>query len=205
LTELAQFYGQESAYQALFKQWGATFNGQEKENVCQQAEKQGLRCLSGRGGLEDLRKWNRPAVLKLSDGRSKELYATLTALREDMAAFTVGDETLMVMRDDLLGGWLGEYTLLWRPPPGYRASLQTGQKGPLVEWLKARLSRIQDTAVDVSSHAVFDSALEEEVKKFQLSSDLTPDGIVGPQTLSRLISESDASDAPVLTERKKEP
>ena len=72
----------------------------------------------------------------------------------------------------------------------------------MVEWLKSRLSRSPDTAVDLRSHAVFDSALEEEVKRFQLSIDLAPDGIVGPQTLSRLVAEPDDSKPPVLMEKK---
>src|SRR6185436_13684032 len=46
------------AYAALFRAWGANYEG---EDACNQAEGLGLRCRSARGGLDELRQLNRPA------------------------------------------------------------------------------------------------------------------------------------------------
>src|ERR1039458_10228860 len=51
---------QEMAYAALFRAWGAEYQG---ENECRQAEAIGLRCLTARGGLDELRQLNLPASL----------------------------------------------------------------------------------------------------------------------------------------------
>lgn len=205
LADLVQTNNPDMAYRTLFEQWRAVFKPLDRADACRQAEAQGLRCFLGQGGLDDLRKWNRPAVLKLKDGRGKELYAALTALQEGYAVFNLDNHAVRLSKEDLIGGWSGEYTLLWRPPPEYRDNVRLGQKGPMVEWLKSKLSHLGGETVDLSSQAVFDDTLAQELKKFQLSNDLRPDGIAGPQTLSRLLDEADHSRSPVLIERKEEP
>lgn len=204
LAELVQAHGQEPAYATLFGQWGAVFKPRETDKACRQAQVQGLWCFFGRGGMDDLRKWNRPAILKLLDGGGGELYATLTALEEGVVTFTVGDEKLKIPKDDVIGKWSGEYILLWRAPAGYMDNLHLGNKGPLVGWLKSELGQAHGEARDVGPATVFDNALAEEVKRFQRSNDLDADGIVGPRTLSQLVMDSNAG-GPVLMERKKDP
>ena len=51
-----------NAYAALFRAWGADYQGGD---ACQQAEALGLHCRTARGGLHDLRQFNRPAVLQM--------------------------------------------------------------------------------------------------------------------------------------------
>jgi general secretion pathway protein A len=57
------------AYAALFRAWGADYQGGD---ACKQAEGLGLRCRSARGGLDELRELNRPAVLLLHDAQDRE-------------------------------------------------------------------------------------------------------------------------------------
>ena len=84
---------------------------------CLQAEAIGLRCLTARGGLDELRQLNLPAVLLMRDNQGQKFYATLTRLDERSATFDVGTETRAVALGALAEQWSGHYTLLWRMPP----------------------------------------------------------------------------------------
>ncbi len=193
-----------SAYQALLKQWNIIYGAAGKETACKQAESSGLRCLTAQGSLEDLRKSNRPAVLKFSDPRGgRDFHATIVAFEDSAATMIIKDETVNVPLDEMALRWKGEYAIFWRPPPKFEGLFRKGDKGPAVEWLVARLASVQGKPAPPSEDVVFDDFLIGEVKKFQLASGLRPDGIVGPQTLIRLDAVS-ASDPPLLTEKKKD-
>jgi len=69
---------------------GADYRGAD---ACRQAEILGLRCYSARGGLDELRAMNLPAVLLLSDNQGREFQAMLSALDRDSASFALGDRT----------------------------------------------------------------------------------------------------------------
>jgi len=203
LLDHRRFHTEIMAYEVLFKQWGASLRPQVSTRICRQAEARGLRCLSGRGGLDDLRKLNRPAVLKLYDNQGQECYEVLTALGEKTAAFSVGTETFTVSLDEIALWWRGEYTLLWRAPPKYRGSIQPGERGPGIQWLKARLAGLKGISAQPVDNPILDNATIDEVKKFQLSSGMKPDGVIGPHTLIRLDNATGGS-GPVLTGRDKE-
>ena len=196
LEELAGSQDRESACRTLLGLWGGSSQPQ-KGGVCLQAEMQGLRCFSGQGGLDELRKWNRPAVLKLRDVKGTEPYAVLTALRETTASFQFGGETVTLPVDKALNGWSGEFILLRRAPPKFSGNLRAGDKGPTVAWLKSRLAPVPDEATEPRANAIFDDQLSERVKEFQLANGLDPDGIVGTETLTLLVLEADTG-APVL-------
>jgi general secretion pathway protein A len=182
------------AYAALFRAWGVDEPGRR---TCSQAESLGLRCQTVRGGLEEVRQLNRPAVLRLRDASGQEFYATLTALDERGASFTIGTETLKVGLGALAAQWSGDYTLLWRAPPGMRDTLAGGARGPAVNWLAGQLARVQDKAAEAPTNAVFDDELAHRLKKFQLAQGLVPDSMLGPQTLMRLSGVGDQT-APKL-------
>ena len=77
------------AYAALFRAWGADYQG---EDACLQAEGLGLRCRTARGGLDELRRSNRPAVLHMRDDQGNEFHAALIELGPKTATFAVGNE-----------------------------------------------------------------------------------------------------------------
>ena len=182
------------AYAALFRAWGADDQGQ---NSCRQAESLGLRCQTARGGLDEIRQLNRPAVLRLRDDRGLEFYATLTALDDRGASFALGTETATVALSALASQWSGDYTLLWRAPPRLNDKLRPGERGPTVDWLAGQLARVQDKAAETPADAVFDEALVRRLKQFQLASGLVPDSKLGPQTVMRLSGAGDQT-APKL-------
>jgi len=179
---------------ALFRAWGANYQGMD---ICRQAEGLGLRCRTARGGLDELRQLNRPAILRMSDDQGREFQATLTALGPQTATFAVGGKTQTVALSALATQWSGHYNLLWRAPPAVQGTLRPGDRGPAVAWLREVIARIQGGKAEASKDPVFDEALMRQVKQFQLARGLIPDGNVGAQTLIRLVGVADQT-APQL-------
>ena len=189
---------QEMAYAALFRAWGADYQG---EGGCRQAEAIGLRCLAARGGLDELRQLNLPAVLLMQDNHGQKFNATLTRLDEQSATFAVGGETRAVTLGVLAEQWSGHYTLLWRMPPVANRKLRPGDHGPDVEWLGKQLAQLQGRAAETANNQMFDEAMMRQVKQFQLVQGLIPDGTVGLQTMMRLSGVADMKAPKLLREQ----
>ena len=183
------------AYAALFRAWGADYQGGD---ACKQAEGLGLRCRSARGGLDELRQLNRPAVLLLHDAQDREFSAMLSALDDQTASFVLGAQSRTVALGALAAQWSGQYTLLWRMPPEAHDNIAPGEHGPAVAWLARQLALAQGRATEPGKDPLFDQALLRQVKQFQLAAGLVPDGVVGPQTLMRLTGVADKT-APRLS------
>ncbi len=176
------------AYAAVFRAWGVDVQGAD---ACRQAQGQGFRCRTARGGLDDLRELNRPAVLRLRDDQGHEFYAALTRLGPVSATFTVGTATRRVALGALAAQWTGDYSLPWRAPAVVQGTLRPGDKGPAVGWVIDHVARVQGRQPAANADPVYDDDLTRQVKRFQLSHGLVPDGDVGPRTLIRLVSETD--------------
>jgi general secretion pathway protein A len=189
----------ELAYTALFRAWGADYQGAD---ACQHAETLGLRCRAGRGGLDELRKSNRPAVLSMHDKQGNEFFATLTALRPDAATFAIGTHTTTVALSALASQWSGYYSLLWRVPPVTQRVIRPGDRGPAVEWLSRQVAQVQGSVVEANQEWVFDDTLVRQVKQFQFSQGLIPDGSAGPQTLILLAALADQAAPKLLREQE---
>jgi general secretion pathway protein A len=170
-------------------------------DLCEQAGNRGLRCLQGRGSFTQLRQMNQPAVLTLVDEKKGAFYAALTNLRGKTANVVLGTEARVVELEEINRTWSGEYLLLWRPPPNYRGEVKPGSRGPMVAWLKQHLALAQGRTSPAEKDPEYDQTLGREVKRFQLSAGLVPDGIVGPLTIMPLSRASDTDD-PVLHDGK---
>ena len=182
------------AYAALFRSWGADYKSGEP---CAQAERLGLRCRSARGGLDELREFNRPAVLPLR-GQGREFHALLSTLDDKSVTLELGTQTRTVAIGALATQWSGQYTVIWRIPAEARENLRAGERGPAVAWLIRELASAQGRTAEPGADPQFDQALVRQVKQFQLAKGLIPDGLVGPRTLIRLAGIADKS-APQLT------
>ena len=180
------------AYAALFRAWGADYQGGD---ACQQAEGLGLRCRAGRGGLDELRQFNRPAVLQMRNAQGQTYFAALTGLDDRSATFAVGAKSATVALGALAAQWSGHYTVLWRTLPGAPTTVRPGERGPAVEWLSRQLAQVQGRTPETDP--VFDDAMARRLRQFQLAQGLVPDGALGPQTLMRLTSVADRT-APAL-------
>ena len=186
------------AYAALFKMWGTEYQKSGKAgDECRQAQAAGLRCMTGRGWLDDLRRLNLPAVLQMHDKQGQEFSATLTELDDKSATFAVGDANMKVALGVLASQWSGHYTLLWRKPPVASKKLRIGDYGPDIKWLNKQFAQLDGKTSGVAAKELFDEEMERRVKRFQTDQGLIPDGRVGPRTMSRLIAVTDAT-APKL-------
>ena len=188
------------AFQEIFQLWGAPYDKESALSPCEQARTYGLKCYEGLGSLNSLRNLNRPAVLRLWDNDGKDYLVALTLLKKDSAQFVVGGERREVLIDAVSPQWLGEYTLLWRPPAETDEVIKPGSQGPSVAWLDSQLSQYEGRTSEPRENILFDEALRNRVRKFQLARGLVPDGIVGAKTMIHLNSGA-SENAPVLTEK----
>ncbi len=157
---------------ALFKAWGAEYQkaDDKKNDVCKQAQAAGLRCMTERGWLDDLRRLNLPAVLQMRDKQGQEFSATLTGLDDKSATFVVGGESRKISLGVLAAQWSGHYTLLWRKPPVASKKLRLGDYGPDIEWLGKQLAQLDGKAPETSNKQLFDETMLRQVKQFQTRS-----------------------------------
>ena len=104
-------------------------------------------------------------------------------LTDDIAIFAIGDETRTVDIREIYTRWVADYTLFWKAPHQYKTKLDPGSRGPLVTWLDQQLSVVQGRAVRPDDKQVFDNMMIKEIREFQMTAGLVPDGIVGARTL----------------------
>jgi general secretion pathway protein A len=183
-----------AAVVAMFRGWGAAYSGSDTHLgvVCREAKAIDLHCRSARGGLDELRQTNRPAVLQLHDAQGREFFATLTGLDDSSASFDVGGNRETVDLGALAAQWSGDYLLLWRTPPEGLKTIRPGERGTAVAWVNDQLALAQGSkAQSLGTAPLYDEAMVRRVKQFQLTRGLTPDGSVGPQTLIRLSGAAD--------------
>ena len=199
LAGLARSQGQDAAYGTLFEKWGLTYTaGGGRDQACRQVGAEKVRCFTGRGGWEELRRWNRPAVVTLTDDRGESYQAALIGVDEHTAYFTAAGENLQIGLDDVRSRIQGEFFILWPVPAGYRGDLHKGQQGPKVAWLEFLLARARGEAAQPVPTARYGDSVVQAVKEYQEANGLKPDGIIGPATLNRLMTVA-KPDAPVLT------
>ena len=186
------------AYSALFNIWKREYPA-NTISACTQAQKEGLSCLHNRGTLNSLQKLNRPAILKLYNNDGKIGYAILTQLNQGMATLDTGWNSFFEVNiASLETHWYGEYTLLWQKPPFYQAAVEPGSSGPVVQWLDQQLTRLYGQGDVPTIHNTYSGELIMNVKRFQQSKGLIPDGVAGPLTFIHLNSEIGAQ-TPLLS------
>ena len=71
-------------------------------------------------------------------------------------------------------------------PQKISGSLIVGDAGPAIGWAKQRLNALDGGAGGDTGPAYFDLAMQERVRKLQLSYGIQADGIIGPETLFAL-------------------
>ncbi len=191
------------AYQALFGQWGIPVNPKNKRAPCQQASEKGLQCLNEKGGLRDLQRLNKPAVLTLVDEKGDEYFAAILSIQDQTATFAIGNETRKVNINRIASWWLGEFTLFWKAPSSYKGKPDQGSRGPLVAWIDQQLSIVQRRGVKPDEKPTYNEPMKKEIRAFQITTGLVPDGIIGPKTIICLANATN-SGGPTLTSKKRD-
>jgi len=122
------------AFQSLFSHWKLNYDPQINGTPCFYAQSNGLSCLHGNSSVEGIRGLNRPAVLQLKDEKGHIYFATLGKLGHQLATIKLAGKEQMWSLRQLRQYWSGDFTLLWKQPPGYFDSIHPGYEGKEVVW-----------------------------------------------------------------------
>jgi general secretion pathway protein A len=172
----------DAALAQLAALWGVTL---APGDSCAAASKQNLRCLLVKGGLDELRSLDRPAVIKLRDNPAAPTYAVLTGLNARSATLTVSGKSQTVSIAELETRFDGGLTTFWRAPRAWRDEVSAGDHGPDVDWLARRLAEQRGEAKPEDGQAL-DGAILRGLREFQAAQQLKADGVAGPKTFIRL-------------------
>lgn len=188
------------AWNGLFKLWNIALYLDDRLMPCEQAAKQGMRCLIRSGNWTQLRSFDRPAILQMIAPGGQRVSVLLRGLENDQALIELGGEVLRLPISEIDAHWHGQFMLLWRPPIGSE-TLRLGAQGEDVVWVRNLLDRLlPGTAASSATPSLYDTALAERVKQFQSSQALDPDGVVGVLTLIHLNSADRNSGGPRLSD-----
>src|SRR3569833_3270785 len=171
----------DSAFSKLFGIWRIQYVPAGVD-PCSQASSQGLECLNQRGSFGQLRLYNRPAILVLSDNAGTSHQVVLTALDDEHATVQLGGSSHDVSIGELSRYWFGDFVMLWRPGTSQVKSLSQGMKGDDVRWLRQSLQRVEGEHCDGPVSDEFDEKLSKLEREFKRQHRLTVDGIAGVQT-----------------------
>ncbi len=174
-----------TALQQLFLLWDRIYP-EEETDIDTAANLVGLSSFERRGSLATLRELNRPAILTLQDDVGTTSYATLTGLDATYALLAFGDHIVRIPATELVKNWRGDFTLLWQPPADYSTPVYPGHQGAIIHWLERQLAAINKRQPSTAIRPSLDGSLLDELRQFQASRGLTPDGILGPVTLIHL-------------------
>jgi len=183
----------------LLRLWGVVTDVVVSGLDCRAVAAFGLDCERGNGRWNELRRFDRPAALRitLADGRTGQVI--ISGIDDEHATLDHGGRLLRVPIALLDERWSGDYLMLWRPPqPGARV-IGRGSGGDVLAWLRQRLASLPDS--DLSPEpARYDVEMINAIKRFQAEQGLSVDGVAGPRTLILLSNVLSAADVPRLSQ-----
>jgi general secretion pathway protein A len=108
----------------------------------------------------------------------------------DSVTLQVGNQRWRMPLSTLADIWRGEYTTLWRQPPGQSGRLGNGNSGLPAVWAMQQLERLQARGDLPASTTSFD----QRVRAFQKANGLDDDGIAGPMTFMLINIAADVAE-----------
>ncbi len=204
LVELLRKTNTDSANERLLAAWGVSPPQKSKTAFCERIKIHNLRCLSGQGNWDALRRFNRPAVLQLAGPDGIAAPALLRTLIQDTATLDIAGQTTTVPLVELTPFWSGQYLLLWRPQTE-EPIIGPGNTGQSVRWLRQRLALATGQPPPEAPPEAFDATLGKQVRAYQQEQGLQPDGVAGGRTLVLLGNLVPTPGIPVLDRPPQEP
>lgn len=186
------------AYRELMGVWNVAPKATTPAQMCQQAKRNNLLCMTRSGSLGFIRHLGLPAVVTLYADNGKKAYALLRKLEGGQATLWIKNQELTIAETEFNQVWRGNFTMAWKVPDGFSSPLQPGSISPLTRWLREGFAVI-DKQAPRQSGSSYDKQLEERVKAFQREMGEPDDGIVGEATLILLSRKLDSS-LPLLTQ-----
>ncbi len=186
----------ENAFATLFSLWGLDYSNLTGENVSQRAATQKLASLIRTGTWDDLRRFNRPAVIELVTDKGARYHVVVTHLQDEIATLAISGKSFELPLSEINKYWLGQFLLLWQPPMLPIRTLRVGTSNKSVIWIRKHLDIIEGgNSQNFSTN--FNYMLKERIIAFQHRYALNPDGVVGEQTM--LILQTFSDKGPLLS------
>jgi len=173
---------------ALLSLWQLDYSPLSDGQACDYAANYGLRCHQASANWQQLREFNRPAILKFSAGLQGEFWGTLVKLKGTSALLKFGDRKVTIGLDELSTLWTGEYQILWQAPQGYQGDILLGQKSEAVKWLSGKLKGLLNPSLEISDY--FEQKLLLSLRQYQKQRNIQADGIAGIQTILTINGET---------------
>jgi general secretion pathway protein A len=188
-----------SSFDDLLALWGVTRPAGSPELRCVEEIFPGFECMSLFGGWPRLRRYDLPAILEvlLPDGARRR--AVLSGLDDETATLIINGRSLKVPITEIARLWDGSFILIWQPPIDVRL-VSFGATGESVRWIQRALDRL-DGSPESDVSGVFDRGLRQRVMDFQKKHSLIQDGLVGSETLARLVLALEGPESLSLTGR----
>lgn len=142
--------------------------------------------------LERLLALNRPGVVELRrpSGRERLL---LRGASQKMLSLQGRRGLEYLSYDAFTQAWSGGYRYLWKPPEGYSVLQEGLANRQFIDWLQARMSRLDDDYEWVISGGRYGEAIRAKVTAFQQRHRLRADGVLGQETTMKINSLTDPS------------
>ncbi|HXP00151.1 MAG TPA: AAA family ATPase [Luteibacter sp.] len=147
----------------------------------------GFACVSGRGSLDQLRRFDRPIVLELDDANAKQ-QVLLVGAGDDAVRLYLGGKYVELTRDAFEHVWNGRFYAVFRVDPAMPAKLSRGDSGEGLGWVLTRLPPDANASSTTAVPATFDRTVEARVLALQQRFGIAADGVVGPETMFALSS-----------------
>jgi len=149
----------------------------------------------------DVTELNRPAILIMSTPEKFSTYLVLIGLNADNALVINEQQERSVVPLTKIGrDWTGELVYLWKKPPAFTETLVLGDSSPTVAWLAQQFAKI-DNQKDPLTDDLFTLALQERLKIFQRTKNITAEGNIDEQTLMK-VNEVVGIDKTLITDFK---
>ncbi|MDM7950497.1 ExeA family protein [Hydrogenophaga sp.] len=162
---------------------------------CARAEREQMQCFTtSRMTLHGMRQLDRPALLALRLPGQPRGWALITQITSETATLSVGNDHWLVPLTALADVWRGDYTTLWRLPPGQDGALRRATDGTAAAWVSEQLEGMKSRG-ELPATA---GTMREQVEAFQRARGLEVDGIAGAMTIM-LMNRAVSRDEPRLT------
>ena len=186
LTNPEQATDTDSALKGLFERWSLNYASLVGGTGCERALNAGLHCVYKTGTWNNLRSYNRPAVIELQDTAGGRHHVLVTELTDAAVSLVIGGQQHVFPVSEVGRYWFGKYLLLWKPPMPEHELLRFGDRGDAVIWLRDALARYRGEPLSAGSNDLFDLELQAQLREFQSRHQLIADGVAGPITLGQL-------------------
>jgi general secretion pathway protein A len=170
-----------AAWRELAQAWKVT---PPEGEPCRVLQKEQLQCFSRNLSLAVIRELGRPGILTLDAATGAPSYALLTGLGRDSATLRAAGTEQTVTLAALAARWQGDFSTLWRTPPGYSGQSASNPSGETLEWISTKLDG--EGAAPPQPRREFDAQLKARLRAFQLAHGLAADGQPGPMTFMQL-------------------